>query len=235
MLRPRRNPRLQERDYEILEHVRRYRLTTPEVLHQLFFDDSDRNAVTKVTSRLCLHEFLKSHPLYAGYSYYSLGRRGAKVVGLSPIKAGPLGPQAKYREYGTLAFCCRQPVRRERLLASEFLKRHPDCSSGRHEAGHYYDDHHESHVRLGFIWVEGAGDVNHVIHKVRHEIIDERRSIPSLRMMIDEGRFVVAIVTLHEEKKTEIINALKQRQGPVSFRVVVVPELRHLLPGVWHE
>jgi hypothetical protein len=235
MPRPRRNPRLQDRDYEILAHVRRYRLTTPEVLHRLFFDDSDRNAVTKVTSRLCLHDFLQSHPLYAGFTYFSLGRRGAKVVGLSPTKAGPLGPQAKYREYGTLAFCCLQPTPRERMLAADFLKQHPDCGYERHDVGHYYADYHESQARLGYIWVEGAGDVHHILHKVQHEIIEERRAVPSLRSVIDEGRFVVAVVTLHEDKKADIIRELGRQRTPVSFRVVVVPELRHLLPGVWHE
>lgn len=58
-----RNPRLSDRDYELFEHIMRYHLTTREVLHRLFFSDSDENAVTKVTSRLVLHGYLSRYEL----------------------------------------------------------------------------------------------------------------------------------------------------------------------------
>ena len=38
---PTKRPRLADRDYEIFEHLLRYRITTREVLHQLFFGSSD--------------------------------------------------------------------------------------------------------------------------------------------------------------------------------------------------
>ena len=41
--------RLQDRDYELLEHVLRYRVTTREILHRLFFSDSEPNAATLAT------------------------------------------------------------------------------------------------------------------------------------------------------------------------------------------
>jgi hypothetical protein len=44
--------RLLDRDYEILEHLMTYRVTTREVLHRQFFADSELNAVSKVTTRL---------------------------------------------------------------------------------------------------------------------------------------------------------------------------------------
>src|SRR5262245_60806711 len=94
---PTRSPLLQERDQEILDHVMRYRLTTPEVLHRLFFSDSERNAVTKVTSRLCQNEFLQSHVLYASHTYFTLAPQGAKLTGLARKKIGPLGPQSLFR------------------------------------------------------------------------------------------------------------------------------------------
>ena len=47
-----RRPQLTDRDFRIFDHLRRYRLTTREILHQLFFSDLDLTAFTKVTSRL---------------------------------------------------------------------------------------------------------------------------------------------------------------------------------------
>lgn len=39
--------RLLDRDYEILEHLMTYRVTTREVLHRQFFADSELNAVSE--------------------------------------------------------------------------------------------------------------------------------------------------------------------------------------------
>ena len=235
MARPSRsNPRLQDRDYEILEHVMRYRLTTPEVLHRLFFDGLDRNAVTKVTSRLCDDEFLLSHALYGSNTYFTLGRRGAKVTGLGSKKVGPLGPQACYREFGTLAFCCLSLQQRERLRVRDINEKFPQAFASRLDSSHYYIDHDGTVARLGFIWVEAGGPVDHIIRTVQQDIIDRRRAVPFLKEYIEGQRFVVAIVTCTQEKKEAITLALKQVSTPVLFRVEYFSELIHLLPGTRH-
>ncbi len=113
------HPRLVDRDYDILDHLRRYRLTTREVLHRLFFADCEPNAVTKVTSRLVDHGFLNRYELYTGRSYYVIGPESAKLLGISLKKCKPLGTQALPREYGILLFCCMTPTPRERLLVSD--------------------------------------------------------------------------------------------------------------------
>lgn len=232
---PTHNPRLWgDRDYEILDHVRRYRLTTPEILHRLFFADSERNAVTKVTSRLCELEFLQSHQLYASYTYFTLGRRGAKVVSISSNKLGPLGHQALYKEYGTLIFCCRSEAVRERLTLPEVMRQFPQLISGRMDASHYYLDHENGVDRLGYIWVEAAGTVEHVVTTAAKDIIEQRRMIPAVRDLIDQGQFMVSIVTLTEDKQLQIVQALKKVLTPVFFRVEVVPELIHLIPSFRH-
>jgi hypothetical protein len=55
-----------ERDAAILEHLRRYHLTTPEILHRLFFPGVGLNAVRKVTGRLCRERRIRPCWLFGG-------------------------------------------------------------------------------------------------------------------------------------------------------------------------
>lgn len=222
------------RDDEILDHVMRYRITTPAVLHRLFFDDSDRNAVTKVTSRLCQQGYLASYELYGSNVYFALGKNGARWKGLRATLVKPLGRQALYREFGVLAFCCLQPTLRERQRFSEIARNQPQIIAPHIDSSHYYVDHDESGslTRLGCIWVEAGGSADHVVRIVRQKIVEPRQAVPALRQAIQQGGFVVAIVTYHEEKRQQIIHALKSLQTTVHFRIEVVPELRLLLPGL---
>lgn len=213
----------------------RYRITTPQVLHQEFFDDSDRNAVTKVTSRLCALEFLTSHPLYGSNVYFTLGKKGARVFGVAARRVTkPLGPQALYREYGTLAFCRLGPIRRERLRVAEIANQFPSIAARRIDSSHYYLDHDGTVARLGYIWVETGGPVDHIVRTVCNEIIEDRRSVPTLKEYIDQSRFVATIVTMTEDKRDAIIAALRNVTGPALFRIEAVPELIHLLPSKRH-
>ena len=161
------HPRLVDRDYEILDHLRRYRMTTREVLHRLFFSDSELNAVTKVTSRLVDHGFLNRYELYSGRSYFVVGPESAKLFGLSPKKCKAIGTQALPREYGILLYCCMASTPRERLLVSELQQKIPNFTGKRSDCGHYYLDHDGENVRLAHIRVDQGGPPDHVVRKCR--------------------------------------------------------------------
>jgi hypothetical protein len=232
-LSPSHNPRLTERDEEILRHVRRYRLSTPDVLHRLFFDDSQINAVTKVTTRLTELEFLQNHHLFGTNRYFTLGRRGARAMGLAQKNIGPLGPLALYRDFGALGFFCAENTQREKLTVSE-LARDPQFApllARKIDNSHYYWDDAEDQTRLGYLWVEGGGPIEHIVRKVQQHIIAPRKSVPVLASYIQTGGFVVAIVTCTETKRRQIADALKQVTTPAFFRIEVVPDLIHLLPS----
>lgn len=231
--RPRRNSRITgDRDLEILEHVARYRITTPEILQKLFFSDSERNAVTKVTSRLKKYRFLVSHKLYDRNVYYTLGHAGAKAVGISPSKIRPLGGQSLFRELGILLFCCRTEQPRERMKFREFVKEFPTLLVSKRDV--YYRDHEPRAdkviVRLAIIWVEGAGAVDHVRRHVVDEIIEPRRVMTDYQQLIRRELFVVAVVTVSKEKQAALKETFSAVPTQVIIRVEAVPELIHLTP-----
>jgi len=225
---PARRPRLTDRDFQIFEHLARYRLTTPEILHRLFFSDSKINAVTKVTSRLAEHGFLNSYDLYGSRIYHKIGPNAAKWMGISQNRTKGFGRQALVQEYGALEFCCGGEELRNRLLVREIQQKDPDLLAAKVESNRYYLDRHDGEHLLGFMRVDFCGELPNLIDGLRGEV-DRRYEHEAFRKLIDARRFLIAVVTVSEERKEEIRLALRRRQWPVPFRIEVVPNLIHLI------
>ena len=225
---PTKRPRLGDRDFEIFDHLRRYRVTTPEVLHRLFFSDSQPNAVTKVTTRLVKHGYLNSFELYKPRKYFIVGPKAAHIMGISLGRTKEPGPQALIHDYGTLEFCLGGEEVRERLLVREIQERNPEFLARHLESSRYYLDHHLETVRLGFIRVDFAGELAHLMRKCRQDV-DKRYEHQVFRELIDAKKFVIAIVTARKERKEDIHAALRRYEWPIQFRIEVVPNLVHLL------
>jgi len=228
---PTERPRLTERDYDIFSHLKRYRITTPEILHRHFFADSERNAVTKVTSRLVKHEYLRRHDLYTPRKYFTIGPKAARIVGTSPKHGAPRGPEALAREFGTLEFCLGGTTLRERLLVREVNDINPDLLARHIRSSSYYLDKHEETVRLGFIRVDFGSELNHLTRKLREDI-DHRYEHEAFRPFIDEGRFLIALVVAQKERKEDVRAALRRDDWPVVFRIEVVSDLVHLIARI---
>jgi hypothetical protein len=226
--RPARHPRLADRDYEIFEHLTRYRVTVREVLHKLFFDDSEPNAATKVTSRLVQHGFLNRYELYGPRSYFVIGMEGARILGLSQKKTKPLGPQALTQEFGTLAYCWLGTEERERLLVREVQAKFPHLLAGKLDSSHYYLDRDGEQTRLGYIRVDQGGTPDHVVRKCRDDL-QERERIPAWKAAIEGDRFLIAVATTHQDKAAAIRESLRRHTWPIRFRIEVIPDLIQLI------
>lgn len=230
---PAKRPRVSDRDYEIFQHLMRYRITTREVLHKLFFSDSDLNAVTKVTSRMTTHGYLCRYDLYTPRSYYVLGPEAARLLGISQNKTKDVGPQALYTEYGTLAYCCLSETPRERMLVREVRERYPELLHRKIDSSHYYLDNDGQTTRLAFIRADHGGSPDHVARKCRQDIDSRRPILPFQRLLI-EDRFLIGIVTPTEEKAAAIREVLARQTWPCRFRVEVVPDLIQLMARLSH-
>lgn len=226
---PAKNPRLGDRDHEILQHLLRYRLTTREILHRLFFSDSNPNAVTKVTTRLTTHAYLNRHELYDPKPYFTLGPQAARMLGVRQSSTKAYGPQALLTEYGTLTYCFASEPPRRRLLVSEIRERDPSLLQKGLESNRYYLDRDGDTMRLGFIRVDGGGPPDHIVRKCRNDL-EHRYAHEAFKETIDGDRFLIGIVTAMEGKKDAIRAALRRHRWPTPFRIEVVPELIHLLP-----
>ncbi len=223
-----RHPRLVDRDYDILQHLRLYHLTTREVLHRLFFQDAELNAVTKVTSRLVDHGFLNRYELPGGRSYFVFGNEGVKLFGASPKHTRAFGAQALPREYGILHFCCMSQPPREKLPTGEVLAKMPDVQGKRLDPSHYYLDRDGENTRLGHMRVVLSGPPDYIVRKCREDV-EAYQGCASLSDLIAKDKLLLALLVATPERAAVTKEALLKHRWPLRFRVEVVAELTHVL------
>lgn len=144
------------RDAAILEHLRRYHLTTPEVLHQLFFTGSQLNAVRKVTSRLIREGRISPATLYEQRKYFVLTPREAERLGEHRSIGRKFEYQGLVNAYGLLSFCVALEV--QKFTPREFAQTFPELLIPGVRSGNYYLEPEETpqgiKKRLGFIYVD---------------------------------------------------------------------------------
>jgi len=220
--------RLLDRDYEILEHLMTYRVTTREVLHRQFFSDSDVNAVSKVTTRLLENGHLARHEFLANSVYFTLGPRGAKIFGAPARCTRSLGPQSLYTQFGILGYCFSEKPDRSRLRVSTLLEKHPGLLKKGVEPSQYVIDSSNSPPLLSFVRVDGGGPNDHVLRKIDADI-SCRLAIPLCASLMQNARFQIACVTFTEEKQKELERKIPDQNFACAVTVEVVPILRDLL------
>lgn len=222
-----RGARLQDRDFSILEHIMRYRVSTRDILHRLFFSDSEPNAVTKVTSRLVETNYLARYPLVTTQSYYTLGHHGAKVFGLPIKRLGALGPQSLYTQIGILSYCHLPNASRQRLRVAELQENHPGLLAKGVDASQYSVDSTNTPSTLFYVRVDGGGPADHVIRKLREDL-KLREQIPLCHALIQQKRFGIAVVTYTDAKKNQIQQRLEAEEWPCVIQLLVCPILLQL-------
>ena len=225
--------KLVDRDYEILMHLSAYRVTTREVLHGLFFEDSEVNAVSKVTTRLQEGGFLASHDLGGGTNrvYFTVGPTGCVVLGIPKRRTKPVGSQALLTDLALLGFCHGSdfPGERKRLPVSELARKVPALVRSGMDATRYVLEVEPGGARrIVFVRVDHGGDPTHLVRRLTADA-EKRRAVPELKTLMDADQFRFAVVTGHPAKVVAIRDRLARRRWPVKLRVEAVPTILPLL------
>lgn len=220
-----------ERDAAILEHLRRYHLTTPEVLHRLFFPGVGLNAVRKVTARLIRERRISPARLYEQRKYFVLTPREAERLGEHRSIGRKFEYQGLVNAYALLCFCAATGV--QKFTPKEFAEKFPDLVIPGVRSSNYYREPEQTpeglKKRLAFIHVDYGISPNALLKKVR-KIPSRAYTLPAFATLIQRGLFIVTVLTPTEAKAAEIRAALSLEQpSPVRFRIQVVPELAELL------
>lgn len=220
---------LTERDYEILRHVARYRLTTTDALRRLFFADAKPGGEKNVLRRL-VGDYLATQALYGKRVYYQLTPLAAKTLGEPEEITTPFGPQALVRLYGVMAFCCLGKNTKQVFTKTEFIKAFSGFSDLL-DLGqtHYYLDYDGRTTRFGQILVEQGGESQRIINKCR-KIVERSREIPQLQEIIADDLFVIAIVLAEDSKRQMLMTQLQKNPLSVWCRIEAVSDLGRLLP-----
>ncbi|MCR9296204.1 MAG: hypothetical protein NXI32_26110 [bacterium] len=211
-----------DRDYEILQHLARYRLTTREVLHSLFFSDSDISAVSKVTTRLCDNGLLNRYTL-GNRVYFVVGSTGAKLVGVKEDKTKAMNLQAFIDNFAFLQFCFTNDKARERLLVSE-VQRYLGTLEGKGLRPSMFFVDAENGGNLAAVRVDHGAQSAHILRKLR-EYLERVVTNPKIAQLIRERRYLLYILTSTEEKRVDLLDSWTRQPWPVAVRVEVVPGL----------
>jgi hypothetical protein len=227
-----------ERDDAILKHLKRYHLTTPEVLRRLFFPDVSTNAVTKVTSRLT-REGRISRPLrlFEQRRYFVLTPREAVRLGEHRAVARKFEYQGLVNAYGVLCFCATTGT--QKFTPKEFEEKFPELVIRGVRSGNYYIDVEETDAgplpaegkksRLGFMLVDYGTSVETLVKKTQ-KITGRAYTLPAFARLIQKGNFVIGIITPTVAKAEAVKAALSDDSpGNVRYRIEAVPELGELL------
>lgn len=256
--RPRKRIRITERDMNILRHVARFRMTTPEALHAQFFRDKDRDAVKSTLRRLCgparnpphgYARYLCSEHLDTQRVYYRLTVRATRLLGVPKDLARPLGLQARIRRYATLWFLCVEPsAARVPMNLHDHADTFPVDGERLSRAHFYIEERKDGATRIGFIVVDHG----------RHRLRVLRNAATAMRRFLSRGWldeyiaarcFDLTILTLTETARQGIelgledylrrvlsddisrFNTAASKPLPFSLQTFVVPGLIDLIPG----
>ena len=220
-----------ERDDAILEHLKRYHLTTPEVLHRLFFGTAGLNAVRKVTSRLTREGKIRPYQLFEQRKYFTLTPREAVRLGEHRSIARRFEYQGLVNALGVLSFCVETGT--QKFTPKEFAEQFPELVIPGVRSGNYYIDIEETEAgkksRMGFMLVDYGTSEETILKKVR-KIISRGYTRPAFTRLIQRGNFVIAIIAPTKGKVEGIKAALSaEAPNPVRYRLEAVEELENLL------
>ena len=216
-----------DRDEAILDHIRRYHLSTTEALRRKFFPETSEAAVRQVVARLIQERKVRSFDLFDNRKYYVLTPREAVARGEHRCISLAFNYQGFVNAYAVLWFCVAHGV--DIFTAKEFETQFPDLLIRGVRTRNYYVERSETENRLGFILVDYGASPETLAGKVRR-IIARGYTLPAFTRLIQRGRFVVAILTPNAEKKT-LIRTLIEADPPTfaKIRIEVVPELQDVL------
>jgi len=216
---------LTERDREFLDHLRRYRGSTPSIVTPTICNGSE--AVSKkLISRL--RDYVASDPIGTKTVYYRLKPAGTKLLGAPEEISRPLGPQALPKVLGIVDFCCAGPKKRTRYTRQEFIEDFPELVKellGKDYHTDFFIDADGEQARFGQIVVDLGGDYQKLLSKCRVRL-REYLDVGHMRDIVADGLFTFAIVVAEEEKAASIRTALLHRPLQATVIVEVSSELQ---------
>lgn len=218
--------RLTERDEAILDHLHRYRITTIEVLHRLFWKpETTLNAVSQVLARLGAH--VRGVDL-GNRSFYQLTAEAAREFGEDEDFAKFPGATSLARHFAMLEFCCLADERREHITARELRERFPSFN-GRGIARNAYFHTQDVPAKLGWLEVDCGNHAATRAKKCLRQFVKRYEAEElGFRRLADSGQFSIALVTTSPGKKLALERAL-QKLDPFPISIHISSTLRELL------
>lgn len=221
---------LPEREQAIIDHIARYRVTTVDVLHEMFFPELQSvKSVRKIAARMIADGWLDSFQAVSRTNLYVLGRNFEQPRAKQGTTAG-FSEQSLLTAVAILYFCVRHHHRR--LTVPEL--RAVDsrlCQTGLNNSP-YYVDRRENKLGLSLLLVDRDSPVRRLSWKIKR-LVGQRSKHEAYQAWMLDRRFSITILTAFAEKQQQLLQAFPTSAGPlVPVRVALVPELAPYLSQV---
>ena len=219
--------KLTTRDYEILQHLLRYKVASREMFHQALFAKVSLNAVTKVVTRLVANGWLKRHPFLVASCYFTLTDKAARLFGVPEAAIErPMPSRQILAEYAMAAYCCLGDKPRKRLMPDEVRQDYPQLFIEELDVDHYYLDANFRPDLLGRVYVRRRRSAAAAAGKLPagHR---RRCKRAAFRKLVAGGGFRLTVLTAVPEKASVLKAGMKKIDWPEGLRteVVAVPGL----------
>ena len=215
----------------ILQHLKRYRLTTFEVLRRLpEFRPVGAAGVRQVLRDLEGREMLGSALLSPDWRYWHLTPSGAVSCRIDAERSGPLSHVAATKALSMLYFCHLSDQPRIRLTAEELASRAPEGARQGLPNTYYFCPAGSGTLGLLRLDAGRTGRWDRILHSVRSDIRMHQRH-PLFRPLVASGRFEITIQTFTVSKATRIRIELPKisEASIVPIQVLAQPELLRLV------
>ena len=177
---------------QVLDQLKRYRVTTKELLERVvFLTPEDRKHYQNVIHRTLMKKgLIESHAFRGATVYYQLTAQGAREIDAPPDAHKSLSLGRFYELYAELLFCCYDQTKpHPKLTTEEFNHWFPDrLEKNRWLPGAYFIDEEEGVRRLGRILVDTAKNLANARDAALNEVATLGEDF------LAERRFTVAVV-----------------------------------------
>lgn len=220
---------LTDRDWQIVTHVYRYRVSSTPVIWQQFFADLESGAARNVVRRLVTEGWLRKWPLEGQRHFLTLDTRGAFACHLRERSPARFSEQALPGMFAVLHFCLRNGY--ERLTPPELRAIDPQFDTPAGWAHAYYVHRAERGLCLSCCLIDRRKSPRRLVTRAR-DLIVARYKVPQFRSLIQAGQFTVTILTAYAGGVEPIVDEVRRRHsGPVRIQVEAVPEFAEYLPS----
>ena len=161
---------LSARDFDVLEHIARYRVGTMQSLKNTVFQGKSINVVGKVTRRLVRQGWLTQHQTGSFFFVFTLSRKTCCLMDL-PVELAPkeINADALVTDYGILNYCCGEGQDRNRLTRDELRESYASYCEADPGGGRFLLDGGFRPAKLGLMWVDRCGDLEAFVAECRKE------------------------------------------------------------------
>jgi len=235
-------------DRSVLQHVARYRLTTPEILAPTgLLPNTERRTAERVLKRLAQEEWLVASDLIPEApaperTCYQLTPRAAEQIGQTAEFAAPLARETRIECWAIATFCCGGDVFRQLFTKQEFQQKFQQLWFPGQPVRYYLEPDPTGPARLAFLKVDadGAGRWDRLIDSCArflrqrtdfdHVAAEQRPQVAAFRQLVQKDQFQFTVLTALPEKQRAIELELERR---IAAGDSVPPLKVHVVSGLF--